>query len=1164
MRRLLRSWSLVAVAVAVAGVGCSHESTPSFGSIVEAESLGATYLDANDLPKAEEAYKRLVSLTPRDAGAHTQLGVVYMRMNRPGDAEKEFRSAAGLDTASVDAQILLATVMRTNGQLDAARAQLTRLTKRPTVDPKVYYALAELAGANPDSAAARRQARDALEHLVAVDPGSVPARLDLARQLASSGAPDSALAELEAIEQLPPSPPRDAKPALDSAKRALRGGDTRAANAALATLERFLELTVPFQSSLETLRAPQIAIAGRPQLTLPTTQSMRERLARDGRDEPIAFTDATARFPTLGDSGAGALALAVGDYDGDGADDLLISVGDASPARLLHWQSGQWVDAAGAAGVAVRGATAAAFADFDGDGRLDLFIVGGDGRGHLYINDGAGHFQDAADRAGLVAVGPAARAVAVDLDHDGDMDLLLATPNGIRFYRNNADGTFTDATSAAGLAHSGSVSALAFGDVDDDGLIDVAAVGGSGSAMYHNDRQRTLSNQAVADGVAGAHGEALAIGDYDNDGYLDLFVGGTFYRNMHGGHFAKDDRATSAVTALAGLTLHDALFVDYDNDGRLDLVAAGTPTTGAGVRLLHNEGNGRFTDRTRILPATADTRRLAATDVDRDRDLDLVLVGPHGMRVLRNDGGNSDLALAVSLTGLGTGSGKNNALGIGSTLEVRVGDLYQRRTVTDRVTLIGLGHHLKADVIRVAWPNGVPQTLYYPGTDQDVVENQVLKSSCGFLYAWNGSRFEFVTDVMWRSALGMPVGIGGNGSASFAPPFASKEYLKIPRGALVAKDGRYRLQLTEELWESSYTDQVTLVAVDHPDSVDAVVDERFVPPGPPVSLDLYETRQVRPPRSAVDERGADLLPALRDADFTYASTFALDRFQGVTVPHSMILDLGPDLGTGQVLLLLRGWVFPTDASINVSLSQGRAAPVAWPVLDVRDAAGAWRPAVTDLNIPSGKNKLVVVNLTGKFPTADHHVRIRTNAEVYWDQASVATTAPRTPVVVTRLQPTAADLHYRGFSRMYRKGGRYGPHWFDYSTTSAESPWLPIGGSFTRYGDVTTLLRASDDEYIVMAPGDETTIDFDAGAAPPLPKGWVRDFFLYSDGWIKDADFNTAHGGSAEPLPFHAMTSYPYPASERYPSDAEHVRYLERYETRRLDGVRRPLDAAARR
>jgi Flp pilus assembly protein TadD len=1162
--RLSRSLLVSSAIILGAGSACSREPAPSFGSIVEAESLGATYLDANELPKAEAAFKRLVSLAPRDAGAHTKLGIVYVRMQRPRDAERELQKAAELDTASVDAQILLAQLMRTNGQADAARQTLTRLTARQPVDPKVYYALAELARTDADSVAGRTSERDALARLVATDPGSTPARLELARVLAATGSTDSALGQLEAIEQLPPTPPRDARPALDSAKRALRAGNARAATLALSTLQRFLELTVPFQSSLEALRAPQIAIAGHPQLTLPTTQSMRERLARDGHNEPVTFSDATARFPSLGDSGAGAYALAVGDYDGDGADDFFVSAGASSAAYLIHWQSGQWVDASSAAGIAVRGATAACFADFDGDGRVDLFVVDAGDRGHLYINGGDGHFRDAAQSARVATPGAATRAVAVDLDHDGDMDLVLSGPSGVRFFRNDGDGTFSDATAAAGLGASSPRTEVAFGDVDDDGLIDLAAIGPSSTSIYANDRQRVLADRAGVAGVASVHGEAIAIADYDNDGYLDLFAGGVLYQNAHGGRFVKDGRAAAALRALDGLDVHDARFVDYDNDGRLDLLVAGTTARGSGLRLLHNDGGGRFSDRSRVLPPVGDTWRIAASDIDRDRDLDLLLVGPGGLRVLRNDGGSANLALEVALTGLTTGSGKNNVLGIGSTLEARVGDLYQRRTVTDRVTLIGLGHHLKADVVRVAWPNGVPQTLYYPGTDQDVVENQVLKSSCGFLYAWNGSRFEFVTDVMWRSALGMPVGIGGNGSASYAPAAASKEYLKIPRGALVARNGHYRLQLTEELWETSYTDEVALVAVDHPDSVDAVVDERFVPPGPPVSLDLQATRRVRPVVSAVDDQGTDLLPALRDADFTYASSFALGRFQGVTAPHSMILDLGADLGAGRTLLLLRGWVFPTDASINVSLSQGHAAPVAWPVLDVRDASGTWRPAVTDLSIPSGKNKLVVVDLTGNFPTNDHHVRIRTNAQVYWDQASVATTAPASPRVVTRLRPTAADVHYRGFSRMYRKGGRYGPHWFDYALSSTASPWQPIAGRFTRYGDVDSLLLASDDEYIVMAPGDETTIDFDAAGAPPLAPGWTRDFFLYSDGWIKDADLNTAHGGTAEPLPFHAMTRYPYEPGERYPSDAAHARYLARYETRRLDGRPLPLDANVKR
>ena len=161
-------------------------------------------------------------------------------------------------------------------------------------------------------------------------------------------------------------------------------------------------------------------------------------------------------------------------------------------------------------------------------------------------------------------------------------------------------------------------------------------------------------------------------------------------------------------------------------------MVAGTASHGNGVRLWHNDGDGQFSDRTTILPVIGDARLIAASDVDRDRDMDLVVVGPGGARVLRNDGGNRNLAVEVALTGLATGSGKNNAFGIGATLDVRVGDLYQRRTVTGRVTTIGLGRHLKADVVRVEWPNGVPQTVYSPAATRTSWRTRYSNPHAGF------------------------------------------------------------------------------------------------------------------------------------------------------------------------------------------------------------------------------------------------------------------------------------------------------------------------------------------------------------------------------------------------------------------------------------------------
>jgi hypothetical protein len=261
------------------------------------------------------------------------------------------------------------------------------------------------------------------------------------------------------------------------------------------------------------------------------------------------------------------------------------------------------------------------------------------------------------------------------------------------------------------------------------------------------------------------------------------------------------------------------------------------------------------------------------------------------------------------------------------------------------------------------------------------------------------------------------------------------------------------------------------------------------------------------------------------------------------------MDLGAHAGDTDTYLFLRGWIYPTDASINVALAQQSAIRTAPPSLEVRDASGRWRTAIADIGFPSGKSKTIVVDLAGKFPTADHRVRIRTTMQIYWDEAFVSRTAARSPVKVTTLAPQSADLHARGYSRMYRKGGLYGPYWFAYDDVTTTAPWRPIAGAFTRFGDVLPLLQRAEDMYVIMAPGDEATIQFDARSADSLPPGWKRDFLLYTDGWIKDSDLNTAYGTTVEPLPFHGAKSYPYAPNDRYPADSAHQRYLREYDTR---------------
>ncbi|OLB67905.1 MAG: hypothetical protein AUI09_01765 [Gemmatimonadetes bacterium 13_2_20CM_2_66_5] len=307
----------------------------------------------------------------------------------------------------------------------------------------------------------------------------------------------------------------------------------------------------------------------------------------------------------------------------------------------------------------------------------------------------------------------------------------------------------------------------------------------------------------------------------------------------------------------------------------------------------------------------------------------------------------------------------------------------------------------------------------------------------------------------------------------------------------------------------------------------------------------------------MDGHGTDVLDDLREHDYRYVSNLTPLRYQGLTEPHELILDLDAAAGAPGTLLLLRGWIFPSDASINVALSQQQHARAELPVLEVRDAGGGGRWVSRGaIGFPAGKDKTVVIDLAGIFPTRDHHVRLRTNMQIYWDQAFVAEdigAGSQEPGVgslhLKVLAPVSGLLHYRGFSRMYRRGGRYGPQWFAYDDVSKESPWRAITGAATRFGDVTPLLDRPDDRYVVMVPGDETTAEFDAGAAPALPAGWTRTFLLYSDGWIKDSDLNTAHGTTIDPLPYHAVSSYPYAPGDAYPSDSARQRYLREYNTR---------------
>lgn len=1145
------AWFVASALFAAAGCG-GDTPAASPREIITTRTLGLAYLDENRLDEAAQEFEKLARMAPEEASGHANLGLVRMRQGRFDAAERAVRRALELAPGDPDVRLLMAALLTETGRAAEARGQLDAIINGTPDHLKARYALAQLDSALP---AARRPH---LEAILDRAPGNLVARLDLVETLLRQDELDGAVAQLETVRQQAAEFTTDAAQAFDRAMRAAVRGERDPARAAVEEFRSLIQLTGPYQRALQDLAGPGGSLAGYPMLTF-------SRDLRTGRQaavlEALSFTDVTTLLGlgAIGDAGAGASMVAAADADGDGAEDLYVVHRGAQGVRAFFFrnQLGGFADVTDHVGLPrTPDGSAAVFADVDNDGRLDLYTGGA----ALWLQQGDGAFRRMdVQREG---VAEAAAPVLMDLDQDGDLDLFVTTAAGNRAFRNNLDGTFTERTAAMGLAaRAGAARAAAFGDFDDDGVVDLVVAYADGVRLYRNQRQGHFADVAATVGLGGLTDVgALAVGDVDNDGYLDVFAGSRsgerhqLFLNRRDGTFAP------AATLAMPLRAHDATFLDVDNDGRLDLLVAGEPTRPdrGGLALWRNaDGTGGFQDESARLPGGLPAvTHLAALDFEGDGDLDVLVAQRDGaVRLLRNDGGNANQYVRVRLVGLGTGSGKNNRFGLGAKLEVRAGDLYQMRVVDQPVIHLGLGNRLKADVVRITWPNGVPQNFYYPGSDQDLVEEQTLKGSCAFVYTWNGSGFEFITDIMWRSAIGMPLGIMGGDRTALAPPDASREYVRLPGPRLRPRNGEYVLQVTEELWETAYVDEIVLLALDHPDSVDVFVDERFVPPGP-AALAIYPVSNKRLPRGATDMWGRDVRAELAAKDDVYVGPLVPTRYQGLTEPHDLILDFG-ELDPAQPLrLFLQGWVFPTDASINVALSQSGRPGAEPPSLAVIGPDGRWRTVVADVGFPAGKDKTVIVDLTGKLLTRDGRLRLRTNMQLYWDHAFLAVGEAPAPVRTTRLTVRRADLRYRGFSRPFRKGGRYGPHWFEYTSVSTESPWQAIQGPFTRFGDVTELLHHADDRYVVMGPGDEMTVRFRAADAPPVPEGWSRDFLLYSVGWIKDADLNTAAGHRVEPLPFHAMSEYPYRPPEAFPSTPAHRRFLEQYLTRTAEGGRR--------
>lgn len=750
--------------------------------------------------------------------------------------------------------------------------------------------------------------------------------------------------------------------------------------------------------------------------------------------------------------------------------------------------------------------------------------------------------------------------VAADLDADGDLDLAIATSAGITLWK-NVDGTVFEAMAenVAGPAYG--VQALAIGDWNRDMAMDILGVTSDGAAgelqnMLHG-RFRWVTD---ADGAGQIPKSSIVrIGDFDGNLSWDTLTAGAdgitlSLTQMSAAHTMTSLRSevlfAEAVTAMQ--------LADLDNDGHADIVA----TAASRLVFLRGGPDGTFEDQSKLVSAGTVANGLCAADIDDDGDLDLVVTNAAdgSLSALINDGGNSNHWLDVVARAVADDtqfpSNRINMHGIGSVMELRAGSAYQAHIVDQPRMHLGLGQAKSADALRVIWTDGVPQSIVVPELLRPrigILCPQILKGSCPYIYTWTGERFEFFSDCLWAAPLGL---VQANGDLA---PTREWENLLIPGEQLVAKDGKYVLQLTEELWEAAYFDEVRLVAVDHPADVSVFTNEKV---GSPAMAEhrIHTVKRRHLPKSVTDGAGNDLLSGLANSDGNYVQPFRGRIIQGLTDSWSMEFDPGLSTRPQSLRLVLIGWVFPTDTSLNLAIDQNpNLNPPAGPSIDVIGADVNWKTAMPFIGFPSGKTKAMVVDLSNVFETDDLRFRLNSSMELYFDEAFFIVDEEDAPTVVQACPLASADLHGRGFSRrvyadqsLFRSG--HAPESYDYSSVTTEPRWPTMQGRFTRYGMVTDLLQQQDDQMVVMGPGDELTVSFTV-AGDAVPAGWKRDFVLSNVGWDKDADLNTVYGQSSEPLPFKAMSQYPFAEGDTAPNSPDHQRYLDERQTREFSSRR---------
>jgi len=1118
---------LVAIGACRPSTNLPTKSSPQYNELVRTFYIGLAALEVGHDVQADAKLAQFTQLAAAEPAGWANWGLLALRQRNYDTAAERLNKARDLAPDNSQIFYLIGLLESSRGNTPQA---ITALRKSVELDPNnliAVYKLAEEVERQGDDKSAE-EFQSLIQNILAAQPDNLAALVELSRIAAKRGDAETFKSSVAKIVARSSSWPDEVKEQVNAVDALAKSGDLRAGATRTSFLRNVLMRVPEYRRNLAVIKPPpgEEAIPFRQFLKMeaPTFTTAAADTGLVFKSEQIASV-ASGQQQWVGGislSGSGAPTIAV------------------ASAREVRLASGATFPFPAGTSNTPPGVNAVLPIDFSYDFKTDV-VLAGDGGVRLMRQESPTAFTDVTAETKLpraVINGKYLGAWGADIEADGDLDIILGSATGTPIVlRNNGDTTFLEIQPFTGVS---GLTGFAWADIDADGDPDAALIDGEGKLhVFSNERQGQFAERYVTTGNT----HAINVMDANADGVLDLVVAQTNGTIIS---IADKDRVDWTYAELAKTDADNKIsslrVADLDNNGGLDLILSGATT-----KVWLSDGNGEFTA---INDPVSSDRVNDIFDVNNDGRLDLVALSADGTphQAINQSTKNYHWQIVRPRASNAVGDQRINPFGVGGEMEIRAGMMVQKQPISGPLMHFGLGEQPSADVIRVVWPNGTVRAEFEIKADQEVVTEQRLKASCPWLFAWNGKQMEFVKDaVPWGSAIGLR--INTLGSAKIA---ATGEWYNIRRDQLVPHDGYYDIRVTAELWEVYYYDFIGLMPVDHPEGTEIFVDERFVVP--PAKLGFTTVATPKPIKQAIDDNGTDVTDLVSARDGKALDTFGRGQYQGLTRDHYVEVDLGDDVpGSGPLYLLAHGSIHDTESSVNVAITQGTRWRAKSMSVEIPDGNGGWKAVQENLGFPAGRKKTIVFNLTDLFKAGmPHRVRIRTNLEIYWDHLEWAVGRPDAAVKTVPLTPSSVDLHYRGYSVVNKPESGAAPEVPDYyKLFSTKQAWRDLEGYYTRFGEVGELLQAIDDRYVIVASGDEMLLRFPE--LPPPPAGWVRDFILMGDGWIKDGDYNSTFSRTVQPLPHHAQQEYETPPGKledevvykRFPEDWQkyHTRYV---------------------